>query len=92
MVEAINQAQAERVAAQAEIDNAPARTALTKAEIYAMVDSLGDVGAMISDATPMSLSRLYRDMNLELRYEPEEQAVYVTACPRVDSERVRGGT
>jgi hypothetical protein len=38
MVEAMNQAQAERVAARAEVDNAPEPTALTDAEVYAMID------------------------------------------------------
>jgi len=64
---------------------------MTDAEFYAMVDSLGDVGAVLADAKPMGLARLYRELNLELRYEPDEQTVYATARPRVDSARVRGG-
>ncbi len=57
-----------------------------------MIDSLGDVGPTLVDAKPMSLSRLYQQLRLQLRYEPQEQAVYATAEPRVDSARVRGGT
>ena len=48
MVEAINEAQSERAAARAERDGRPAPNALTDAEVYAMVDSLGDVGAALA--------------------------------------------
>ncbi|WP_344683189.1 hypothetical protein [Saccharopolyspora taberi] len=37
MTEAINEAQAERAAARAELENKPAPNALTNAEIYAMI-------------------------------------------------------
>ncbi|MGH3982166.1 MAG: hypothetical protein ACRDST_05635 [Pseudonocardiaceae bacterium] len=43
-MEAINDAQAQRAAAQAELEGAPA----TDAEVYAMIDSLGDVGASLT--------------------------------------------
>ncbi|HYZ08096.1 MAG TPA: zinc ribbon domain-containing protein, partial [Pseudonocardiaceae bacterium] len=56
LVESINQAQAQRAAAQAELDGAPAPTTLTEADVYAMVDSLRDVGAAITDARPEQLS------------------------------------
>ena len=92
LVEAINAAQAQRAAARAELDGAPAPSALTEAEVYAMIDSLGDVGTALSDARPESLTQLYQNLRLELRYEPHERAVVVTASPRVVSERVRGGT
>jgi hypothetical protein len=58
VVDAINEAQAQRAAAQAELDGAPAPTAVTDAEVYAMIDSLGDVGAALKDAKPESLERL----------------------------------
>jgi len=51
--------QAQRAAAQAEFDGAPAPTPVTGAEVYAMIDSLGDVGAALKDAKPESLERLY---------------------------------
>lgn len=92
VVEAINEAQAQRTAARAELDGTPAPNALTEAEVYAMIDSLGDVDAVLSDAQPESLSRLYQALRLELRYEPDERAVVVTASPRVVNECVRGGT
>lgn len=93
VVEALNTAQADRVAAQAEIDAATrSRTVLDRAEVYAMIDSLGDVGAVLAGADPTSIARLYRELDLSVRYEPEERAVILTTRPRVDSECVRGGT
>jgi DNA invertase Pin-like site-specific DNA recombinase len=92
LVEAISAAQAQRAAARAELEGTPAPNTLTEAEVYAMIDSLGDVGAALSDARPERLSRLYQDLRLELRYEPHERAVVVTASPRVVNECVRGGT
>jgi hypothetical protein len=92
LVEAINDAHTERTAARAELDGTPAPSALTEAEIYAMIDSLGDVGVSLSDARPESLSELYRALRLDLRYDPVERAVDVVASPRVVSECVRGGT
>lgn len=91
VVEPMNQAQAERAAAQAEIDAVSKQgTALDVAEVYAMIDSLGDVGATLSEAKPTALNRLYRELNVSAIYLPEERAVDVTARPRVDSARVRG--
>ncbi|MBB5923604.1 DNA invertase Pin-like site-specific DNA recombinase [Actinoalloteichus hoggarensis] len=92
LVEPINQAQAERAAAHAELTDSPAPTTITDAEIHAMIDSLGDVGAALSEANPDRLAELYRELRLELRYENEKEAVYATASPRVNSDCVRGGS
>ncbi len=78
MVEAINQAQAERRAAQAEIDSAPAAAVLAAADVHAMIDSFGDVGAALDEGRPAALDRLYRALDLGVRYEPGERAAYVT--------------
>ncbi|TDP89620.1 hypothetical protein EV186_11220 [Labedaea rhizosphaerae] len=85
----MNEAQAERAAAEAALANTPEGAQLTDAEIHAMIDSLGDIGAVMGDARPGTLARLYKDLGLALRYEPGEQAVYATASPRVAGERVR---
>ncbi|WP_153032052.1 recombinase family protein [Amycolatopsis sp. YIM 10] len=92
VVDAMNHAQAERAAAKAEVDSQPTSKTITDAEIYARIDLLGDVGAVLADAKPAGLSRLYQRLGLDLRYEPKELAVYATASPGVDSVRVRGGT
>ena len=94
LVEATNKAQAERAAARAELRGQPSPNTLTDAEVHAMIDSLGDVGAALSDATPDSLADLYAAVDLQVRYEPAEQVADVAIRPgrRVNSECVRGGT
>jgi hypothetical protein len=92
LVEVINAAQAEREAARAALANAGNATTLDEAEVYAMIDSLGDVGAVLKDSTSAGLARLYEGLRLQLRFEPLERAVYVSASPRVVSARVRGRT
>ncbi|MGH3433109.1 MAG: hypothetical protein ACRDQB_09765 [Thermocrispum sp.] len=74
-MEVINQAPAERAAAQAEPANLPAETAAYPAEIYAVIDSLGDVGSALADGMTVSLAVLYDDR----RYEHEEAGAYVAA-------------
>jgi hypothetical protein len=63
-VEAINKAKAQRDAVRAELANQPKATGLDAAEVYAMIDSLGDIGAVIGRARPESLAKLYRDLRL----------------------------
>ncbi len=92
LVEVINAAQAERAAARAEMDHAPDTHSVTDAEMYAMIDSLGDIGAALNSRKPAGLTTIYQDLGLELRYEPGQQAVYASTSPRVVSVRVRGGT
>jgi hypothetical protein len=55
LVEAINDAQAQRTAARAELDGAPAPSLLTSAEVYAVIESLGDVGRELNKAEPEKL-------------------------------------
>jgi DNA invertase Pin-like site-specific DNA recombinase len=92
LIEAINQAQAERAAAQTQISGATTGGTLDIAEVYAMIDSLGDIAGTFKEAKPAALGRLYRELDLSMRYVPGERAVYMRARPRVDSARVRGGT
>lgn len=94
LVEAINDAQAQYDATRAELAGTPAPDALSAAEVHAMIDSLGDVGAALSGATSGSLADLYRAVDLRIRYDPAGQAADVTIRPvgRVNSVRVRGGT
>ncbi|RRO20001.1 recombinase family protein [Saccharopolyspora rhizosphaerae] len=92
LVEAINDAQATRAAAQAELDNSPEPAAIGEVEVYAMVDSLGDVGSALKEAKPENLGRLYENLSIDLKYEPHAGTVEATIAPRVVSARVRGGT
>jgi DNA invertase Pin-like site-specific DNA recombinase len=94
LVEVINSAQKERAAARAELDGAPSPNLLTDAEVYAMIDSLGDVGAALSDAKPNSLTSLYGGIDLHVRYDPTENSAELTIGlgTRVNNAGVRGGT
>ena len=93
LVEAINQAQAQRAAARAELEGMPAPNALTDAEIYAMIDSIGDVGQALNSADATTLHELYEALRLELIYAAEARTVDVTIRPTGrGSTRVRGGT
>jgi hypothetical protein len=59
-----------------------------------MVDSLGDVGTVLSDAKEESLANLYTAVDLQVRYEPEMNAadVGVRLGRRVNSAGVRGAS
>lgn len=93
VVESINQAQAERAAAQAQLDHAPESTALSAEEIHSMVDSLGDVGRILKRADPQALQELYAALGLEMTYDPDSRLVDVAVIPgRRVSARVGGGT
>nr|WP_269189784.1 recombinase zinc beta ribbon domain-containing protein [Haloechinothrix halophila] len=91
-VEAINEAQSQRAAARAELDGTPAPDALTDAEVYAMIDSLGDVGEALNDAKPEKLEKLYEALRLEMTYNAPTGQVDVAIRPaRRVSACVRGG-
>ncbi|GAA1337421.1 recombinase family protein [Saccharothrix algeriensis] len=91
LVEVINEAQAAREAARAELAKVRSSGKLDAAEVYAMIDSLGDIGAALEDAKPERLAQLYAKLQVELLYDHAEKAVVVTASPRVVNERVREG-
>ena len=92
MVEAINQAQADREAAQAELDHLVIPTVLGEAEVYAMVDSLGDVGAVLDRGHPDHLARLYEQLHVEISYSHADAPNKARARLRLANECVRGGT
>jgi hypothetical protein len=57
-----------------------------------MIDSLGDVGAVIDQAWPNSLAKLYRDLRLQVNYRHSPDGGEATATIGVGNECVRGGT
>jgi hypothetical protein len=82
LVESVNAAQEQRAAAQAELrvlKPDPAR--LTDAEVYAMVDALGDVGDSLTRANPDRMRKIYDNLRLEMIYDHSERAVDVTIRP-----------
>ena len=57
LVEAINRAKVQRDTVRADLVHQPKATVMDAAEVYAMSDSFGDVGAVIEQARPDSLAR-----------------------------------
>ena len=55
-----------------------------------MIDSLGDVGAMLKYANLDDLERLYNKLDVQLEYEPTGRTVVASVSPRVVSASVRG--
>jgi hypothetical protein len=73
--------------------DAPAPNALSEAEVYAMIDSLGEVGHTLNRADPTRLQELYEALRLEMIYDADTRTVDVTIQPaRRGSARVRGAT
>jgi hypothetical protein len=91
VVDAINDAQAELEAAQAEAALRPEARVITRAEVYAMIDYLGNVGAALKRGDPAELQKLYEALRLEIIYHADQKAVEVAIRPGRDYERVRGG-
>jgi recombinase-like zinc beta ribbon protein len=94
LVDVINEAQAQKAAARAELDDTPPPNLLTDAEVYAMVDSLGDVGAALADVKEEGLADLYAAVDLQVHYEPAANAaaVGIRLGRRVNSDGVRGAS
>ncbi|NYH77202.1 DNA invertase Pin-like site-specific DNA recombinase [Actinopolyspora biskrensis] len=94
LAETINEAQAERAAAKAELDATPTSSALSEAEIHARIDSLGEIGPALANTSPEKLANLYTAVSLQIRYQPDDHAADVTIEPvgRVNSKGVGGGT
>ena len=87
----ISRAKVQRDAVRADLAHQPKATVIDAAE-DAMIDSFGDVGAVIEQARPDSLARLYRDLRLEVRYRHATDGGNAIATIGVANECVRGGT
>jgi hypothetical protein len=75
LIDPLNRAQERVMAARLERDQAPSSHTLRRAEVEAMLDYLGDVGAALKRATPEKLAELYASLSLELIYHPEDRLV-----------------
>lgn len=90
LVEAINEAQAERLASRAALDDVPAPVKVDVAEIYAAIDLIGDVSAALGGSAPARLEELCEAIDLQVRYkQPPEADVSINRG--VNNARVRGG-
>jgi hypothetical protein len=87
VVEPINRARAELDAALACLAHPEQQPELyTEAQIRAMVDELGDIGAVLGRARPDRLADLYRELDIGVRYEPTEFGGSATVTMRVANE------
>ncbi len=57
-----------------------------------MIDAPGDGGGILGWARPGQVARLYRALDLGVRYQPSEFGGLATVTMRVANECVRGGT
>jgi hypothetical protein len=74
-----------------EVPDSAAR--LTKDQIIAIVEELGDIVSALRNAEPEHQLEVYRSLGLRLVYDPEQQTVRADvdlATHRWDSVRVRG--
>lgn len=71
LIDAINRVQEERDAARAELANLPATRTVTRAEVDAMIDYLGDIGQELSRAEPVRLQALYEALGVEMTYDAQ---------------------
>ncbi|MGV9739054.1 recombinase family protein, partial [Nocardia farcinica] len=92
LVAAMNVAQAEKAAAQVELTNLPQIQVLSAAEIRKLIESLGDIKAVLTAADPADKAELYRALELEVRYHPDKRYAIVGVTPCGVSTRVRRGT
>jgi site-specific DNA recombinase len=92
LIESLNKAQQKRAAAKTETAAAkPEPWELTRAEVHAMVDTLGDVGASLTRADPAKTAKIYKGMRLELAYDHGEQALDAVTKPLGGFVRVSEG-
>lgn len=77
-----------------ELDGTPTPGLRTDADVYAMVDSLGDVGAALNGGDTGRLAAHYTALGLRIRYEHASTTADLVIEPvmRVNSACVRGGT
>ncbi|WP_324194676.1 recombinase family protein [Nocardia terpenica] len=92
LVDAINALQAEKAIAAAELDRLPAVAPITISELTKLLDSFGDIAAVLDAGTPQDKADLYAALQLEITYRHRDQVAEVIANPCVVSTGVRRGT
>ncbi|MFI9503820.1 hypothetical protein [Nocardia sp. NPDC052566] len=92
LIEPMNQAQAERAIAQAELDTIPTVRRFTAGELDKLIDSLGDIRAVLTAGAPEDQATLYEALHLEIKYRHRQQLAVVSAGIPVVNTCVRRGT
>ncbi|MFD4407710.1 recombinase family protein [Nocardia sp. NPDC058499] len=92
LVAAMNAAQAEKAAAEAELNQLPKARRFTETEVRKLVDALGDIGAVLTAGHPTDKAQLYQSLGLQARYQHICNRIIVGATPCGVSTGVRRGT
>lgn len=92
VVEAMNSAQADKAAAQVELNNAPATERFTEKEVRKLIESLGDVRLVLKGGAPEHKQELYNAIELQVRYAHLEHRATLNVSPVGANVRVRRGT
>ncbi|MEV4237701.1 hypothetical protein AB0J47_21275 [Nocardia sp. NPDC049737] len=88
----MNTAQADKAAARAELQNLPKIDRLTETEIRKLIESLGDIRAVLAAGNPSDKIQLYAALDLQVRYQHQQQLAIVGVTPCGVSTGVRRGT
>lgn len=74
------------------MDVIPAIRQMTAKELEKLIDSLGDIKAVLSAGAPEDQAALYEALHLEIRYRHRQQLAVVSAGIPVVNTCVRRGT
>ncbi|MEU8108407.1 recombinase family protein [Nonomuraea muscovyensis] len=91
----INETKSERARLEGELKALPTAQRISVAEIRAMIEEVGDLVRLVSEADPDDKAELYTQLGLKLAYYPEKQYVEARVEPEPPHVRavcVRGGT
>ncbi|MFF3224057.1 recombinase family protein [Nocardia suismassiliense] len=91
-VNSMNAAQAEKAAARAELDAIPKLIRLTETEMHKLIESAGDIRAVLTAGAPEDKQLLYEALNIQVRYQHRQQLAVVSASLPGFSTGVRRGT
>ncbi|MGH3664089.1 MAG: recombinase family protein, partial [Micromonosporaceae bacterium] len=94
MREQYNAAAAEKRSAEADLAAVPEQRGISRDELRAVVDAIGDMTGVINKAEPQDLADLYQALRLTMTYDHAAKMVEATMrpIPCVDKSGVRGGT
>ncbi|MFI6225165.1 hypothetical protein ACIBEH_31780 [Nocardia salmonicida] len=92
VVDALNSAQADKAAAQVELNNLPKEEKFTETEFRKLIGSRGDVRLILAGGAPEHKQELYNALTLQVRYAHLERRVTISASLVGDSTGVRRAT
>ncbi|MGC7246297.1 serine recombinase, partial [Mycobacteroides abscessus subsp. massiliense] len=92
LADALRVRTAERDELKARLERAERPSVMSAAQISALVEELGGLAAVLSEATGPERAQVYASLGLRLDYDPHGQRVTAAADLSRVAGRVRGGT